>query len=738
MQTTANDKSEHNSGKTTENVDSSGLEPDSDTGASVNTDERHSSVTSKDPLFLDEEKSKYSEMNGQYDSEFSETGTFEVTVRTLNQSDEYADGDGSTVAKTPFVDSQTESSILVERQQRKRKARRGYVSRAAHISDDRKSSSDFHGLQLPLNQYETTLTRRAIRKNSDEGGSNVPPGADSEEYGDTSLGMKLTVVSGRVIVQCLNSLSDGRASPAQLSGLIQRGDVLMAINGQSLVNLPVHTMMRGLSPLSTPNANGVYQRCLHLQLECLGGLELLRRDEIAKSGCSTQQLSDQFSLFPMVDQLSGLPLFDTSTEGAGELQTVKTKNDTTGFMDAVDLVPSPSGAAALDTRVPARFEIISRSLAGLRQRDRKLFTSGFFILNKRHPRLLRCDESTVSSIRSAPSVDDLLSKDQVVERGKRAILGACALANQAERIDNGKDSDPLQSFTTTLSLCSRARSRRSQRRYGFDSASLPLSLGKMKFRVDEDESAEGPNPLSISMDPSASVAEDEENEEIDEVLLNFAANDCEWRKQLLHYLRGVGNVDGSNEEMNTTKQTIEQDNQNESRVENFSNFLLGESLTNIISKRKKSKALPAEEVTGILFNLAIRATATAIPEEIGPYRLPRPDQLQPESAQVSAVSRFLLEEALPAWTSTFKPLPWDQRRVLWPLAKHTSSVSSGATTLSDDQLTLDSFSTGIQSLTASQKKRKNLREQIEELELDAETRDETYVGLTLPCIVQIR
>jgi hypothetical protein len=100
---------------------------------------------------------------------------------------------------------------------------------------------------LPRNQYTATLRRRAIRKLDEGGGSSAPSsvitiksvgssvGATAaaspvligvvpeeeddpnyEEYGDISLGMKLIVAGGRVIVQKLIPLSDGRASPAQL------------------------------------------------------------------------------------------------------------------------------------------------------------------------------------------------------------------------------------------------------------------------------------------------------------------------------------------------------------------------------------------------------------------------------------------------------------------------------------------------------------------------------------------
>jgi hypothetical protein len=87
-------------------------------------------------------------------------------------------------------------------------------------------------------------------------------------------------------------------------------------------------------------------------------------------------------------------------------------------------------------------------------------------------------------------------------------------------------------------------------------------------------------------------------------------------------------------------------------------------------------------------------------------------------------TQFLLHEALPVWTKTFRPLPWEHRRVLWPLEKSSSGESTAASTMSDDNLTLDSWGTNANS-PGRHRKRKNLREMIEDQELDAETRSET-------------
>ena len=92
--------------------------------------------------------------------------------------------------------------------------------------------------------------------------------------------MKLIVAGGRVIVQTLNALSDGRASPAQLTGVIQRGDVLLAVGDVSLDKLPIDQLMMGLKPLSAPETpDGRYRRVLRLRLEAGVGHELLQSHE---------------------------------------------------------------------------------------------------------------------------------------------------------------------------------------------------------------------------------------------------------------------------------------------------------------------------------------------------------------------------------------------------------------------------------------------------------------------------
>jgi hypothetical protein len=70
---------------------------------------------------------------------------------------------------------------------------------------------------------------------------------------DLSLGMKLSLVGGQVIVQAIKPLGDGRASPAQLThGKISVGDVLCRLNGKSLRGMGIATLAQALDPLKAP------------------------------------------------------------------------------------------------------------------------------------------------------------------------------------------------------------------------------------------------------------------------------------------------------------------------------------------------------------------------------------------------------------------------------------------------------------------------------------------------------
>lgn len=626
----------------------------------------------------------------------------------------------------------TKIADAISEERKHRKGKRGRPTRAVKIIDH-----DFGkvkvGLALPSKQYQTILVRRAVRKRESSMETTFVDMDYSEDIGDTSLGMKLSVVGGKVIVQCLTALSDGRASPAQLSGVIQRGDVLLAINGKSLVNLPIDQLMTGLGPLSTPDSSGLYQRHIALRLETGTGLEMLIRSEKDAANSKRNQTSfdlasEMFSIFPMVDQLSGMPLFESQI--VEEPLTLPEANSNAHLHPPVSSSSSTeSTATALvlpEKKRLAPAEKISLSLAAVKRKDRENAINAFFTRSNNHAKLLASDECTVSSVPSKVSMEECLTKNQLVERGRRALLGAGAVTRHVENIDCGKDVRSFQSWKTTLSLNSRARSRRS---CFLDVSSLPVNFGKRKKIVEEDE-VKSDISDGISANAFSERSEEQENAvDGDELLLRLAAHDEIWRKQVVEFLEESIIKINSNEEDGDDTKTSDILSAND-----FSSFLFGERVSNFLSKRKRTQALPPEEITAVLFDLTTRLSAS-VPNEInasGSYGVPtsqpcfRMDRLVIRGSESMLAYEFLVNEALPAWSKTFRPLPLDQRRLIWPVVRlHHYGTSTAASTITDDLLTLDSMSTGINSMTTKQRARKNLREQIEEQELDTVTREET-------------
>ena len=231
------------------------------------------------------------------------TVDFNVTVHAVNEAGEDVEQETPSAAATSpstaeSVDASEQKQSPLAQRLRRRMDKRVRVARILEIASEGPKVKQ--GLSLPPGQYETCLIRRAIRKQEGEKPANNVDSEDGGEiYGDTSLGMKLSVISAKVIVQGLNPLSDGRASPAQLAGLVKRGDVLLSINGVSLVNLSPEELMKGLSPLSTADASGLFQRKLDLRLEAGSGLDLLLRAEAAKGQkkAAGDMASEMFSLF---------------------------------------------------------------------------------------------------------------------------------------------------------------------------------------------------------------------------------------------------------------------------------------------------------------------------------------------------------------------------------------------------------------------------------------------------------
>jgi hypothetical protein len=572
------------------------------------------------------------------------------------------------------------------------------------------------GLPTPTNQYECILIRRAIlplsanpllqSTNVAELSHDKEDTDDSEAiYGDIALGMKLSIAdTGHVIVQKVTSLADGRASPAQLTGMIQRGDVLLSIDGTSLAE----NALAGLGPLRAPEDCTVpCQRQYKLKFAAGLGLEMLQsienRQATLASSVAGNPALEMMALFPMVDQLSGMPLFHEEIISDKE-------NDK-------PIIPLPIEAPSeivVPEKAPRRKKVdvplddqISDSLSNLRNTEKMQYFTKETL------------EDVSQKSRDASNLNLTLSQRQ--DLGRQGIVGAKNLLKRVEGIDAGKDLRSFQSWNTTISLYSRASTRR---RRVFDAASLPLK-NYGHFDEAKEESSDGGGSVKSSTNS--------EQLDGDELLLRLAAHDEIWRKQVLEFLETVAHETdepGSLEDEKKLEQPVEI---NAAMSSELGNFLFGDSMTKILAKHKSPRTLPSEEVTAVLFDLGTKLSAS-IPDEIKASGtiLSAKSELTPftemkrhaADSDVVLAARFLLDDALPAWLKSFRPLAWEHRRILWPIEKKGRvRGSSMASTLSDDSLTVDTTMTSMQS--ASVGRRKNIREIIEDNQLDIETRGET-------------
>ena len=628
------------------------------------------------------------------------------------------------------MDTVTKESIFSNQGSfaRNRKRRR----RVALVTDDARDRP-----HLPPNQYETVLRRRAICKPEDkeetkanasptirgkswigtnksqdtEGAHDAIMEGDDEEYGDISVGMKLNIIGGKVIVQRVNTLSDGRASPAQLTGLIQRGDVLLSIDNVSLVNLPLDQLLTGLKPLSAPHKGNCYKRSLHLRFAAGDGLKLLEKNETMKKPSADPTFAfSQYVTF--VDQLSGLPMFEPETPKSEEPKAEPV------VATPVDVIEPPLAlqqGMSLD-------KIISVEVADFRKLEQQKYASEFFMWNEHFSGILRASAMLLSH--EYADARKPMTFSEMMESGERAVFGAKALFHNMEDVDKGKDTRSFKKWNSTLSLRSRASARRRYVMKNVIALEEPL--------VEEEE------PSDIDS-VGSSTSRDADEPTGDDLLLQLAAHDEIWRRNVIEVLRNASKeIEEGEPKEQDAESSPERDpaggsNEAPNRLESL---LFGDEVSKMLTTKKQSHALPPEDVTSVLFDLMTNLTVT--PDEISLNGSSH--HVRPKSAlvpfrerhfkgneNVMYAAKFLISDALPVWLKSFRPLPWEQRRILWPSNRNVTggtSLASASYHIADDGLTVDSASTGFTSL-GHRHHRKDLRQQIEDIELNEESRAET-------------
>ena len=605
---------------------------------------------------------------------------------------------------------------------------------------------------------------------------------DDDLAGDTSLGLKLTILGGHVIVQGLNSLADGRASPAQLTGLVRRGDVLVAIDGRSLVHLPLDRLVEALKPLSEAESdsfvppvgsggNGIdkssvtippgvpyYRRTLRLRFSMGEGLPFLNRPRGRRRPAPSAPAADSttsstvdensrerqkewqqqaaalaaediaadvlgLTQFLMVDQLSGLPMFGDDYHKQATVAEAPVEEEVVGSGESIssDTIAStvdvttptiPSSISGDEAAMALQSSAIAVKMLGLsttsaarlsrqiayqiaqeRKDERARSISLFFELNRRGSALLR--GSAAFDIAEKSTVGQpLLTYGEMMELGRKAVIGADSLVNGAMEAD----------------LAAGVQKQR--------------KLDALDEEMSNDDSSvvEADTDVNSSSDMMGSVGAGRDVNDSDfrgqgsQSLMRLAARDEMWRKELMTKLQdAIAIGEGGDEPEDTSDDNTQADKQNgiESQLQNL---FWGDKAATLIQKtRRRPLALPPKDIATTLFDLT---TGIAMTFDDISRRVVMSGRLLQDHRMAT---QFVLNEALPALLKTFRPLPWQQRRILWPL---TSSAGSDVDSrLTDGDMTFSVASTSTGWGTPGQ--RKHLEEQIEDLELDLEVRAET-------------
>jgi len=596
-----------------------------------------------------------------------------------------------------------------------------------------------------------------------------------EIVGDTSLGLKLTILQGKVIIQNITPLSDGRASPAQLCGLLSIGDIIIGVNGKSLINGSINNpvsmdrIISVLKPLSQPIVNGTtkeYTREVRLRFVLGKGKSLLdeqdakekrKLEEIAhrkkyeknQSSMTIDPAADLFGIasFMAVDQHSGMPLFGNLEHHTTEHQDEDEKESDVVVATKVQIVdiktPTQKQKSLRKQQQQSLQPLslqaqIAHEIQLDRQWTRTRNTSEFFSLNSNASLLLR--PPSPPPVRDMPIENPIDARKRQLERGAETMGLATSLVSVVEKEDNGietfEDEDPMEVASRVCGTAS-VRTGSSRRRW---------HRGADSVIAEEDETPSVSSTDNPNLDGSTTFRSMESGiEECDhKLLIELAANNESWKMNVLKRLElsadetekeniefHRSNSNGSNTDKSVTNQ--------QPSLPSFDTFLFGGDVTKILGKKKQSLALPPGEMTSMLFDL-VELLESGLPDQIfmndesstshissgGQKAVSFAKSNHERNEDVTKATDFLLNQALCVWLKSFRPLPLKQRRALWPSNSSTMESDSMAESRMSDNESLSLMSgttTNTRSLEKAEKR--NLRELIEDLELDHETRRET-------------
>lgn len=215
-------------------------------------------------------------------------------------------------------------------------------------------------------------------------------------------------------------------------------------------------------------------------------------------------------------------------------------------------------------------------------------------------------------------------------------------------------------------------------------------------------------------------------------LIDLAANDDSWKVNVLKRLELY--VQDTEQESNG-ESAMPASLEKEATPVGFDTFLFGGDVSTLMGKKKQSLALPPGEMTAMLFDLMEHLSTDFLPGQIflnnesgvESKSVSFAKNLNGKGDDTNRATEFLVIDALRIWLNTFRPLPWTQRRALWRKQSGGNADASMAGSTLDDNMSLSmaSGTTSNTKTTTIERERRNLREVIEEMELDPETRIET-------------
>jgi hypothetical protein len=548
--------------------------------------------------------------------------------------------------------------------------------------------------------------------------------------------MKLTILSGKVIVQSVVPLNDGRASPAQLTGMIHEGDILLSIDGRLLVGLGMHLdlLIERLKPLSE-SINDFFPKEIRIRFAVGHGLKLLH--DAYKGSTSLvsryQRKQDEIdssyhdSNYALVDNLSGRQFFDDINPHLNREEEKESYNSNENEKNVVTSLVNrdsdhliTSHLTALGSKPTHLSNFIAAQISFEHQVETSLHRYGFFTLNETFSSLLRPSSVTAGKTSQGPTIQKKQKLLHVNQNALSILSVAKHLFHKAELGPEEQENiDPLELVRSECrSFSSRSR----------------FSARYIKRLVQEDEyttSSSDGNSINTSISDGivqgAHINADDDFDMHmfgDDMLMRLANWNQRWKKSMIETLEAASLKTKQTLEMNSD--TIHDKNNNLDIQ--LQNLMFGSEMTQLLHK-KKSTALPPDEITEVLFELSNRIALT-VPMSVHVNDSPEDyfsDDIDIEmfsstrevirrDKEIKEAARFLLDDILPKWLQTFKPIQPSQRSVLWPL-----SLDNSLSKTQDDDLSDESTATGYSNPERGLK----LEDQIAHLELDAETKSET-------------